>query len=443
MNTIISLTIRGDSVLCGTAPRFKCYFDPTPIIAASAATTQAVANQFAGSSATADSDAARAYDFWKTNNQRQAQLQDLERAYKENQINRDWSEAQRISEQDWQEYLQKEMFRMQNNYNTPARQVHRLIAGGLLPAGVFGQTGSATTPMTGAPSAPGTPSGPSAPGIPTPASGGVPAFLSSAPYDSMIGTILGGAAEVLDKLASAKQKGVETQALERKVPLLLEQLGLDNQMKTIQVTLARKYGDKEASQKIDKLKAETDNLLASAQKELAEKGYIDEKAFGEKYRSLSSYKELEILGVKYELLHKELETFDEKFLTAIYNLRADTQEKREHAKLYGEQSETEDTLRSLRGNLLDVEYKIRNQAHSEQLQTAKWRIKQDLWKLYNLKACTYKELAVAQKYIDEHNTYYIDKIIQWVESATRSQNNVANTMKTSLSAGSLGALLGM
>ena len=139
MNTIISLTIRGDSVFCGTAPRFKCYFDPTPIIAASAATTQAVANQFAGSSATADSDAARAYDFWKTNTQRQAQLHDLERSYHENQVNRDWAEAQRISEQDWQEYLQKDMFRMQNQYNTPARQVHRLLAAGINPAAVFGR----------------------------------------------------------------------------------------------------------------------------------------------------------------------------------------------------------------------------------------------------------------------------------------------------------------
>ena len=369
MNQSFFLSICGDTVLGAFAPRFKCYFDPSPIIAASAATTQAVANQFAGSSATADSDAARAYDFWKTNTQRQAQLHDLERAYHENQVNRDWSEAQRISEQDWQEYLQKEMFRLQNNYNTPQRQVHRLLAAGVNPAAVFGQTGSATTPMTGAPSAPGTPSAPSAPGISSPASGGSPAFLSSAPYDSMIGTIFGGAAEVLDKLASAKQKGVDTSRMEAEIPLIIEEHKLNNHFLAVRNYLQDIFGSKEADLKVQNIVAGLDKILTEAKNLRSEGQILDEQQFQEKFKTLIYAEDLKKAITQNKMLGIELDHFEQKVVSIIKNLNSQTFVNYQQGDLAHQQALTEDQQRSVKTGLLDLKEKMLRRENYVQSQT--------------------------------------------------------------------------
>ena len=130
----------------------KMYFDPTPIIAGAAATTNAIiggaASLYGSGSATADSRSARDYDSSKFNISRIWQLQDRDFALQNQREQMDWQVQQRLAEQAFQA-----------SQNNPRNQVAKLLSAGINPAAVFGQAGSAgqigSAPST--PSAPGMP----------------------------------------------------------------------------------------------------------------------------------------------------------------------------------------------------------------------------------------------------------------------------------------------
>lgn len=131
----------------------KMYFDPTPIIAGAAATTNAIiggaASLYGSGSATADSRSARDYDSAKFNISRLWQLQDRDFALQNQREQMAWQEKQRLAEQAF--------IASQNN---PRNQVAKLLSAGINPAAVFGQAGSGGQIGSA-------PSTPSAPGMPT------------------------------------------------------------------------------------------------------------------------------------------------------------------------------------------------------------------------------------------------------------------------------------
>lgn len=268
-----------------------------------------------------------------TNFYRQVQMMKAQQAFQEQQTGRAFDFEREMYNRQIENFpallkmqsdaefnLWRNQFQVQNLYNSPAAQVQRLIAAGVNPASVFGQTGTTgSSSMSGSALPP-----PSISPVPAGANAS-PIGLGSSPFDNR--SFFKEAAEMVQLIATAKKSDVESSQLEKFFDVAMRQKLADaygselanslqenvkwvsDNIKDIQV--------KKAYQDYVKVASEVDNLDADT-------SYKLEQALHEKEQRLLTIAKRQCSETEYEILNKQLTTFDEQFKESMRNLRADT-----------------------------------------------------------------------------------------------------------------------
>lgn len=182
------------------------------------------------------------------------------------------------SDLSWQR--QKEMFDMENLYNSPLEIVKRLNEAGINPQVAFnGMTGFATSADGATPSG-----GASAPGIPSltpPQYKFMPDYQSFNPFEAIANGV-GKFALAAKSLADARKAGIDTEFAERALEDNLKIIASDAKYKQVYATLYEEFEPKRLSKELYKLDKETrkideeiDNLVKEGNYILAKKRLED------------------------------------------------------------------------------------------------------------------------------------------------------------------------
>lgn len=194
------------------------------------------------------------------NNDKQLSLQ-KELAYNQQQLavnseiaNRWFVDQQNKIARDWQEKEWTRQFNLQNEYNTPYNQVHRLLAAGINPYASFNNTGTAQG------------SSPNTPIASTP-SGATGSSFGGSVIPNYMNPFAAGAqmAESFKVLAEAKKAGVETDKIEQMLSRELKKLDLENAYQDTKNSLLELFGSKREQAEIDKLLRQTALLAVQEQ----------------------------------------------------------------------------------------------------------------------------------------------------------------------------------
>lgn len=169
---------------------------------------------------------------------KQANAANLQAVRETNQTNREiaemnnqWSLDAMREQNEWSRQQAIDMFRMENEYNTPAQQMERLRAAGINPAVALG---GSTTSIANS----GDASTPAAAGLPTPVT---PQIVS--PHFQPVTPFTGGLIQALGDFAKMSVDEASSRKIRTMLSTELESLQLNNEGIKISNQLQMKFGD--------------------------------------------------------------------------------------------------------------------------------------------------------------------------------------------------------
>lgn len=208
-------------------------------------------------------------------------------------LQRDWQSAESSKSRDWQE----EMWRKNNEYNTPQAQMQRMQQAGLNPWLMSGDAGVASTAPQGAAAS----GGSSAQGV-------APPYQSGTQYAESFNMI----ASALSSLAQAKKTGVDTSFLER----TLNDRVMSESLKRDLLEIQRDWSGRLNERQVAKLSAEIADAWDRMDLRNNEKLTEAERAEMIHQQRLEIMENIKIKGKQYEELSRYVDNYLDKWWKA-------------------------------------------------------------------------------------------------------------------------------
>ena len=210
------------------------------------------------------------------------------------EMNNDWSLSAMREQNEWNRQQAIDMFRMENEYNTPAQQMQRLRDAGINPAVALG--GSATSIANS-----GDASTPTAAGLPTPVT---PQIVS--PHFQPVTPFTGGLIQALGDFSKMSLNEAQSNRINTLLEDELRGLKLDNDAQRIANNFEMQFGS-------PRRQAEYNLLVGQLAKEMSSASLMDVQKETEVEKQLNLMYDSFVKKAQAHFTQKELNVFDEKW----------------------------------------------------------------------------------------------------------------------------------